>query len=875
MKHCLKNQLYFVLVIFFSSILNFSIYAQSEQTGSSRNEFRPPSVPLVVHSPYFSIWSPGDWLTDKNTESWTGTPQQLNSLIRIDGKAFRLMGVEPRDVPAFKQVSIKVLPLRTIAKFTDGAVEVTMTFMTPSLLDDLDLMSRPVTYLTWDVRALDQKTHNVELYFDASTMIVVNKSDQTVTWKDQSNLEFKVLRTGSEAQPVLKTRGDMVRIDWGYFYLGAPVNQITQTGFGKVSTSPESFAKNGNLSKENLTSPQAPGTDPPVLAMKMDLGKVGAKNVKRYVMLAYDEVCAIRYFNQDLKPYWKRNGMNVDGLFKVVARDYNKINERCEKFDSELMKDMTAAGGSQYATLGALAYRQTIGMHDLVADSHGKPLIFSKEPSSSGNIHTVDVIFPSSPLFMLFNPGLLRAMLVPLLDYCNSPMVKHNSCPHDLGIYPQAYGCWNGDAEIEIMPVEETADMLIMLLAVAHVEGNANLASKYWPVLSGWVGYLKNKGWDLDLQLCTDDFTGHLARNVNLSMKSIIAMGSFAQLAEMLGKKEEAKKWRTTAKEFAENLYKAANVGNHTMLTLANPGSWSQKYNLVWDKLLNLNLFPAQVRQNEVEWYKNNVMNAYGIPLDSRDPLTKLDWSVWSASLADNQEDFMKLIDPSYRLLNESPQRVPMGDLLETKIAKWRAFKARPVVGGVFIKMLYNNTMWDKWSKRAQVLSNSWAPFPITVSPETILESSQLRPREWYYTSAQPEDTWTKIEPDYKVWIGRKQGWRSGRGGFGPVVNETGGIFTKWDGNEMWLRKPFVIWGRDLKKTLILNVRHAGPVEIYFNEKLAAKLTGSSGNKFEAVKVNPEAVVALQATDTLNTMAVYCAKAESEPQFDLSITSQK
>lgn len=275
----------------------------------------------------------------------------------------------------------RLLPLRTIAKFNSGEIEVTMTFMTPSFLEDLEVLARPVTYLTWDVRSADGKPHEVQIYFDASTLLTVNRSDQPVTWNEDVISGLKVLRAGSQEQPVLQKRGDLIRIDWGYFYLGAPRGWVRQSGFGRESTAPDCFAKQGGLPTEALNQPQSPGTNSVVLALTMDLGKVGTKPVQRHVLLACDEVRAVRYFTTELAPYWKRNGMTPAGLLEAAERDYGKLTKRCEQFDRELMRDLEKAGGAHYATLGALAYRQTIGMHNLVADAKGRPLIFSKAPN--------------------------------------------------------------------------------------------------------------------------------------------------------------------------------------------------------------------------------------------------------------------------------------------------------------------------------------------------------------------------------------------------------------------------------------------------------------------------------------------------------------
>ena len=121
---------------------------------------RPPAVPLVASDPYLSIWSMANRLTDDTTRHWTRRPHPLVSLIRIDGQTYRLMGAEPKGLPAMKQIAVNVLPTRTVADFDDGHVQVKLTFMTPSLPDDLDVLARPLTYLTWDVRSVDREPEN-------------------------------------------------------------------------------------------------------------------------------------------------------------------------------------------------------------------------------------------------------------------------------------------------------------------------------------------------------------------------------------------------------------------------------------------------------------------------------------------------------------------------------------------------------------------------------------------------------------------------------------------------------------------------------------------------------------------------------------------
>jgi hypothetical protein len=691
-----------LFLIFFIS----NTFIRSQSAGNDPVQFRPPSVPLITHDPYFSIWSPSDRLTDMETVHWTGTKNPIHSMIKIDGKTYRLMGSSPSYIEPMKQLSLKVLPTNTVYEFGGAGIKVSLYFTSPLLVKDIDILSRPVTYITWKVESTDKITHEIQIYFDCGSELSVNNTDQMITWEQPVIKGLKTAKIGSQEQKYLNKSGDNLRIDWGYVYLSVPEAQKPSISLAPRRVLSDTFIKSGKLPEPEIFSEPKKVRDGSFsMAASWDLGKTGTVPTSVWAMVAYDDIYSIRYFENDLQAWWRRNGLSFDNLLITASSDYDKLINSCNLFDKELMADLNSAGGDKYAQMCALVYRQCIAAHKLVADKQGKPLFFPKENFSNGCIATVDVIYPFSPFTLLFSPVLTKAMLQPILDYSSSPRWKFPFAPHDLGQYPYATGQVYGGGEKDEsnqMPVEETGNMIIMLAALAKTEGNADFAKQYWPVIEKWADYLISKGFDPENQLCTDDFAGHLAHNVNLSAKAIVAIQSYSMLCEMNGYKEKSAMASDKAKNMAKDWVKMATEGNHTLLAYDQKATWSQKYNLVWDKLLDFNLFPKEVLRNEISYYKT-VQGEFGLPLDNRERYTKNDWITWTATLADNMNDFRVIFDPVYSFANKTPNRVPVSDWYIVDNAQMVGFQARSVVGGFYIKMLENKTLWKKWSGNSTV----------------------------------------------------------------------------------------------------------------------------------------------------------------------------
>jgi hypothetical protein len=465
------------------------------------------------------------------------------------------------------------------------------------------------------------------------------------------------MRMGNSVQRPLNKSGDDVRIDWGYVYLAAKGEDA------------------------DVCAAQAQG-------MTFICAEAAGNAL---FLFAYDDIDSIEYFGEACKAYWKQKGACVEELLCEEAANYEvTMQEAVAPFARRLLEDAREAGGEEYAALLALAVRQVMAAHKLAVNSAGELLYISKECFSNGCAATADVSYPSIPMYLIYRPELILGMLRPIFRYARSDVWRFDFAPHDCGQYPllngQVYS--DGTKPQNQMPIEECGNMLVMTAAASLALGNADFAREQFDLLKAWASYLLAHGADPENQLCTDDFAGHLAHNCNLTLKAIMGIAGFALLCGMLGETALGEAHMQAARVMAADWERrAANGDGSYRLAFDKPGTFSMKYNAVWDQLFGTGLFSREMLRSELAGNLKHI-NQYGLPLDSRETYTKSDWLVWTAAMLEEKENFRRMLHPLWEAYHTSASRVPMTDWYDTITAAQCGFQHRTVQGGLFIKLL-------------------------------------------------------------------------------------------------------------------------------------------------------------------------------------------
>lgn len=675
----------------FAGICSLVVATQPHLTSAA---IRPPAVPLIVHDSFVSVWQPADNLTDSFPMFWSGPVLGMVGLMTVDGNSCRWLGVDTYSsgakIVACQQLGLPlVMPTQTYYSFQFSGAQLNVTFSTPVLGSDLPTwIDNPVTYLTLSTASTDGAAHAVRLYFEHTAELTVADVADTVQWQRDAPVSIPdafLLRFGSEAQNVLGSSGDAMRISWGFQYLAVPFgDHDTQSSVGDNTILAPAFLAGQPLPADDTNQPRACNNGWPVLAAAWDLGVLqpAADSVSVFSVITFDEIAVMNYYGSPLAPAWAHGGTRtIADVISTAISNYTSMMSAMTAFDQQLWEELVAAGGQQYAELTSLAYRQVYGsivysgvpsnLTGPCASSDYVPTdidtavekssidnywasntywAFMEEMSSDGDVSTVDVLYPAAPGVLYFSAKLMATLMKPVMAYaanCTSYPYEKAFAPHDLGTWPIANRAWNNQ---EDMPVEESGNLLILAGVIYNVTGNTGFIESWqWPLFEQWAQFVNTSLPNPPPQLCTDDFEGPAPNNTNLVIKGITALNAWADLLEAANASNPlAQEYRTSAASFVsywlQNAMDASTSGNYTQphfnreYQLPAGSSFSLKYNTIFGYFLGYvdspSWFPSSMMETEFAFYFSNssfrnssaIATAYGVPLDDRNPFTLVEY---------------------------------------------------------------------------------------------------------------------------------------------------------------------------------------------------------------------------------------------------------
>lgn len=672
-----------------------------------------PAYPLFVNSPYFSIWSNSDELNKSDTIFWNGLEKKTFGLVHADNKTYSFLG-KIDNATSLNQTNVKVGLFKTEYEFECEDFILNIEFISPTLLTDLDLMSRPVCYFQYSF-ALKRRINSLKVSLIMHQSHCYNKTDDYIIGGCFSSKDYETAFFGLNRQHPMSHTGDSFAADWGYMYITG------KQAFFTDEKSINNFIETGDL-KYNYESP-----NDVKYIVAIDSYNDVAGFIEDKFLVAFDDLCSIYYFGKWYRGYYFRNDKTIFDAIEQAYYDYDETLKKLNEFENDFNKDLEKYD-ENYALILQASFRQSIAAHTLIETDDKQLLFLSKECHSNGCIATVDITYPSMPLYLLYNPELVLAMIRPIFKFAKMPIWKFDFAPHDVGTFPyclgQTYGLyanekdndkylsnmfqrnrWNGimvshpmifqfPGNMDIynfdsqMPLEECSNMLIISYASMFFNANDELIKNNYDLLKKWNNYLIEKGLIPTNQLCTDDFHERVDKNVNLSIKCLQAIKCFSMIAKKFGYETDSIDANNHLEILLTEFYERFKDCNHLPLSYeCNENTHSIKYNFAYDVILKTNLFSQEMKNNELKYYLSKNTH-FSVALDNRSDLTKTDWILYACALTDDRKIQKSLYGGIVNFLKESQCRVPFSDLYHVESGIIKDFQNRPVQGANFILLL-------------------------------------------------------------------------------------------------------------------------------------------------------------------------------------------
>lgn len=590
---------------------------------------RTAPAPLVVHDPFFSLWTTHARPTDGASVHASGRAVPMCVLARIDGdKVVRLLGAEPPEIPAPSESATRVEFTTTRFVSMVGGVELELAFVTPALPDELDVLARPLTYVELRAWSRDDQEHSIDFYLDVSALAAVETPKEQVRGR---LLAIEGLETASvEALgPVQGSAGTSTeRLERGSVLLSARTGPGVRANFGPAEELRAAFVERRSPSVATaFLEPRAAADEASAMSIRLEgrggagyvTARSGEQPVVARAMVAYDSAWSMHYYEDWLAPYWRRDGSDAATLLQSADAAGEQLVARCTSFDRELAAELLPIGGAPWLQLCQHASRLARGLGQLCADANGRPLLFVRDADSEYALSSVGTIAALAPQHLLFSSDLAKALLVPILDRAALATWTAPFAPHALGSFPHAEAHVNADAMSSATAVSDSAQLILLVAATCQREGRVEFAARYWKQLSTWTRFLEE-------QLATAQAP---TLSVETRMHAILALGAVARISGKMGSMQRAEELDVLARTHAAEC--TAPVASK--LSSENGASSGLLSALEWERVLKLELFSPELRQLASERGSSPALAATSLESSSAADVFRralLDEAVWS-----------------------------------------------------------------------------------------------------------------------------------------------------------------------------------------------------------------------------------------------------
>ena len=665
----------------------------------SDNKRLLPAYPLFVKDPYFSVWHSNEIINESETSFWTGKKRRAYGLITANEKTYCFLG-NAQNVEKLNQTSVGVTAFRTVYTFECEEFGLKVAFFSPLPITDYEIWSCPVTYLEYKIEP-KTKLKGVSVYLSLHEEWCYYSDENKDICGDCFRLNDKEVGWfGLNKQQLLNRVGDKTGAEWGYWFTTA--NRVYFHNIPRFTNPIAEIKVVDEKGDKYLTACNCHGEV--------------SNEINDKFLIAYDDRLSVNYFGQALQGYFFSNGKTINDALVFASDEYERINTVCEGIENDLEKNAKPYG-EKYLKLLQAIYRQVVASHKLVKDKKGTLLLLSKNCGGDGAVSVLETTYLTMPMLLLYNPELVKASIEPIFEFAKSEIWKYDFAPRDAGVYPncngQIYGARKegstqeekktffnsavlpqyyfnskgGDFydESQQMPVEDCSNIIIICLNYLILSGDTKYIEEKMPLLTKWCDYLVSEGLIPKKQFCSDDLLCLKESNINLAIKSVIAINAFAKINEYLSK--DGSLYSNIAKERAKELEKTFSGRVMPFAFGDSDNTFSIKYNLAPSKLLKFDIFSEERMALEYNSCLER-LGEFGFPLDNKTPVTSCSAMLYMASLIDDKKEQKRIISVVHNYLINGADRVPFSDIYDCNTGISERFTNRPVVASAFIFLL-------------------------------------------------------------------------------------------------------------------------------------------------------------------------------------------